>query len=155
MTNKLKELTDMIVKDGKMSSEEVITKLTDAIENDVCDVYCQMYESAYGKQLNKTLAEKLVRKMPVTDSSERSDGQKWSYEQTTDVGNKIGINWAEVPKCEWYFVMNMYYSDTYDTAKYAEKQNDAMYFAHLAKDWCYDEDAPADKTYRYVMKVLA
>lgn len=118
------------------------------------DVYKSLYEKAYGHEITRELADTWVKSLEVSDGSDRGNGMKWSYEATTEAGNKIGIDWREVTKCEWYVVMNMMYSDYYRSAKYAEKQNDAMFFAHMAKDWIYDEDAPEDKLYRYYFAVI-
>lgn len=152
--SKIYKLAEMIVKDDKMSNEEIIETLAESIGKDEKEVYRKLYEDAYGKTLTLPLAEDKVKAMSVSDNSDRPNGQKWSYEQTVEAGSKIGINWQEVPKAEWYFVMNMMYSDYYCTAKYAEKQLDPTFFAHLAKDWIYDDDAPEEKTYLYVMNVL-
>lgn len=120
------------------------------------DVYCSLYEEAYGKIITREVADCWVKSMDITDETDRPNGMKWSYDTAVEVGNKIGINWKEIDKVEWYCVLNMMYSDYYCVAKSFDLQDDYMYYAKSAKAWFYDNDV-ADvnaKTYNYYFHVL-
>lgn len=139
-----------------MTPSEVIEYIGEKMESGkkADEVYKCLYEKVYGKTISRSLADMWVNSMTVTDDSERKNGMKWNYDTCTEVGNKIGIDWTSVSKCEWYCVMNMMYSDYYNSARYAEKQNDPIFYAHLAKDWVYDSDISENKTYLYYFGVV-
>lgn len=146
----------MLVKNGKITYEKATEYLIDALKNnkEYCSIYKCMYEDFYGKTICKELAEKWVKSMAITDGSDRENGQKWTIEQTSEVGNKIGIDWNKITKIDWYSAMNMVYSDFYGVAKYAEKQSDVTFFAKMAKSWLNDEDVGENKLYNYYFKVI-
>lgn len=153
---KISTLSERIINENKMTPAEVIDFIGEKMEHGkkADEVYKCLYERAYGKVISRSLADMWVSSMAVTDESERKTGLKWNYDTCIEVGSKVGINWSEVSKCEWYAVLNMVYSDYYSTARYAEKQNDPIFYAHLAKDWVYDSDIDEDKTYNYYFSVV-
>jgi hypothetical protein len=155
MRNKLKKLTEVIIKDGKMNSDSIIEHLTEALSECECGEmekeYKILYEESYGKKLTKEIAEEWVHSM---DSPDTGDGQKWSLESTSEYGNKVNMDWTRHSKIDFYCVMNMMYSDYYRTAKAMNMLSDTMFFAHLSKDWLCDSDAPDDKLYKYYFEVI-
>ena len=85
----------------------------------------------------------------------------WTVEQTTKVGQDIGIDFDKWKYNIYTFnyVMNMMRADYYSEFKsmfYTSplmKQtvlDSASFYAHLAKAWLNDEDAPADKAMEYI-----
>lgn len=155
--NELKKLAESIVKDGKMTSDNVIKFLCDCMEKYECnDEYQQLYSLAYGKKINKTLAEIWVHSMAVTDGSGETDGEKWSLEETTDVGNssKLAIDWNKICKTDFYVVMNMCYSDFYSIARSVGMQDDPYFYGKMAKAWLMDEDVSGNKLYNYYFHVV-
>lgn len=118
------------------------------------EVCRELYKRAYGETISKDLADSWVCSMAVTDGSERENGMKWNLESCVDVGNKIGIDWRIVPRCEWYAILNMMYSDFYKTAKYAERASDVLFYGNLARDWFADADAGETKTFDYYFSVI-
>lgn len=141
---KLKSLISSIRRDNKIPTDEIIVCMTDALVDcgeDCCrEVYTKMYKKAYGNNLTRDLADEWVMSFKVPDDSGREHGQKWTMEQTTDVGNKAGVDWNDISKTDWYVVMNMEYSKHYNTAKAYGNENDPMWFAHIAKDeWCHKD----------------
>lgn len=139
---KLKDLISSIRRDNKISADDIIVCLTDHLikcDESCCrDVYTEMYKKAYGDTITRDLAEEWVKSFDVTDGSGREHGQKWSIDQTTDVGNKVNVDWNDMSKTDWYVVMNMEYSKHYDTAKAYGNESDPIWFAHIAKDeWCH------------------
>lgn len=109
-----------------------------------------IYVEKYGKHINHELADTLVEEMAVTDGSSRETGQKWTLQETKDVGSKLGVNFEEIKPCEWYLVMNMMYSDHYRTGK-KHGFIDPTFYGELALDWFHDVDGNDDKTFKYFM----
>jgi hypothetical protein len=153
--NKLKKLTDSILKDGKMNSDTIIEHLTIALCDCECGemehIYKKLYEDAFGTRITKDIAEEWVHSMLAHDTA---DGQKWTMENTTEYGNKVNIDWTRYSKVDFYIVMNMMYSDYYRTAKTINMASDNMFFANLSKDWLCDSDVSEDKLYKYYFDVV-
>jgi len=133
---KLEHLTLNILKDGKLSTEHLISHLSSAIDEDIScsEEYKELYEAAYGTVITKELAEAWVKSMAITDGSERENGLKWTMEQTTEYGNKVGIDWNKHTKTDFYIVMNMMYSDNYRTGKAINMAEEPMFYARLSRD---------------------
>lgn len=85
----------------------------------------------------------------------------WTLEQTTKVAEEIGIDFDKWRYNAYTFnyVMNMMRSDYYDEFKKMFATSPLMkqtildnpsFYAHLAKAWLNDEDAPADKAMWYI-----
>jgi len=112
-----------------------------------------LYIEKNGKVLTPELAKAFVEEMSVTDGTDRANGEKWTMEDSKVIGDKYGVNWESISKCEWYLVLNMMYSDYYKTAK-KHGMTDSSMFAELATDWFIDIDASPDKTFNYFMYVI-
>lgn len=139
---------------NKISEMEVIKMLTDELDCDTGYLCETIYKKAYGENLSKELAEEIVKSMSVTDDSSRENGQKWNMDQTSSIGAEVGVDWNKIAKINFYVVMNMMYSDFRRTAEKVEYEDDPKFYAYLAKDWLCDDDAPSDKLFRYIFKVL-
>jgi hypothetical protein len=154
----LSNLISEIKRDGKISSDALVTILADAVQNgdDVTCIYKHVYKKAYGEHLSEKLARDWVKKMSISDDSERVTGEKWTYEQTTDVGNKVDINWNKMTKWEWYAALNGAYSDYYEVAKEYQVETDPEFFASLAKAfWCSDHDVKNKTIFSYYFNYVA
>lgn len=153
----LSDLIAEIKKEQKLSNETLVTLLTEAVENEeeaMC-TYKVIYKKAYGEHLTESICKSWVKSMAVTDGSERTTGEKWSIDQTTEVGNKLQNNWNVINKWEWYAVMNAWYSDYYKTAKEFEVENEAEFFGMLAMDFFFDEDAKCKNPFNYYFTFVA
>lgn len=153
----LSDLIAEIKKEQKLSNETLVTLLTEAIENEeeaMC-TYKIIYKKAYGEHLTESICKSWVKSMAVTDGSDRTTGEKWSIDQTTEVGNKLQNNWNVINKWEWYAVMNAWYSDYYKTAKEFEVENEAEFFGMLAMDFFFDEDAKCKNPFNYYFTFVA
>lgn len=140
---------------------------------DIMDEYfCELEE--YHPQAYKSLMEevhKLGEKINILNEEELNKYLKhihhkdmpklWTVEQTTKVGKDIGIDFDKWKYNIYTFnyVMNMMRADYYSEFKnmfYTSplmKQtvlDSASFYAHLAKAWLNDEDAPADKAMEYI-----
>ena len=154
----IKKLIADIKKDGKIPAEELAGMLAESIDDDysVEEIYRCIYEKAYGKMLNKSLAECWVKGMDVTDGSDRESGEKWTIEQTTDVGMKAGVDWAKFSKFDWYAALNAAYSDFYKMAKKYGHEDDPMYFAEIVKSfWINDTDVHGKTPFSYYFNYVA
>lgn len=153
----LSDLISEIKKEQKISNETLVTLLTEAIENEeeaMC-TYKIIYKKAFGEHLTESICKSWVKSMAVTDGSDRTTGEKWSIDQTTEVGNKLQNNWNVINKWEWYAVMNAWYSDYYKTAKEFEVENEAEFFGMLAMDFFFDEDAKCKNPFNYYFTFVA
>lgn len=138
---KLKHLIKKIRDENKIPTEELIEKLVDIVyecdEEDCRKLFKDLYVTAYGEHLTRETAEEWVKEMEVTDGSGMAHGQKWTMEQTTDVGNKMGIDWGTMSKIDWYVALNMEYWKHYHTAKLFGQEAEPTFYGHLAKDEWY------------------
>jgi hypothetical protein len=107
-----------------------------------------VYKEHYGEHINEHLAKCIVKDMAITDGSDRENGEKYTMENAVEIGQKMGIDFDKIKKCEWYLVLNMMYSDYYRTAS-QYGHTDYKFFANLAQDWFHDEDGLKDKTFLY------
>lgn len=85
----------------------------------------------------------------------------WTLDQTSSVAKDIGINFDKwkYNKYTFNYVMNMMRADYYSELKELFTSSPLMkqavldspkFYAHLAKAWLNDEDAPADKALQYI-----
>ena len=89
----------------------------------------------------------------------------WTVEQTSKVAKDIGINFDEwcYNMYTFNFIMNMMRADYYSEFKKMFVSSPLMkqtivdspsFYAHMAKAWLDDEDAPSDKAIRYIEHVM-
>lgn len=156
----LTELISVVTSENRISEHEIMEMISQRADSGeefspVC-IYRMIYSKVYGETISKELAHMLVKKMAVTDSSGRDNGEKWTIAQTTAVGEEIGIDWTQFSKVDFYFVMNMEYSDHFPISVKVEFSEDPKFFAYLAKDWLTDVDIPKGKPkiYKYIFNVL-
>lgn len=85
----------------------------------------------------KETAHYVVNKLQNKDGTV---GGHWDYDTTTKVLEQKGYDFSP---CEWFYVLNMIYSDYYKQGR-----SDDVYI-ELAYDFLSDKDAPHDKAKRY------
>lgn len=141
-----RKLIDHIIDHGTSDNMHTLRKLVcrmvdrmktldhDEYEN----IEYELYKIAHGNHLNEELAREWVSKMVNKDGTH---GEHWSMEQTQQYNDRHD-------KYEWYAIMNMKYSDHYNS-KFTT--ND---YVELAKDWFNDPDANECKTLKYYMLVI-
>lgn len=151
----VEQLALNILHNDKMNAESIIKHIASAIDENIeySQEYKELYETAYGEKLSNEILTDWVKGMAVTDGSNRTNGQKWTVEQTTEIGNKLSVDWNKISKYEWYGVVNMMYSDCYKTAKAVNMESDPVFFGRLAKDWLCDVDTK-NKLYKYYFSVV-
>lgn len=98
---------------------------------EICELHCV----AYGPHFDEHLAKKAVAGMKNVDGT---CGEHWTYEQTSQIADQQGIT----QKADWYYVMNMLYSD------YSEIYgSDINMYIRVAKAYMRDPDAPEGKVF--------
>ena len=121
------EVVEKVIKDmAKMIKKEC--------PDDYKKAYIALHEAIYGHHFCECLAKKAVAEMENADGTK---GEHWTMEQTTSLRNQYGV---QHDVNDWYYVMNMMYSD------YAKLfgADQAMY-ARLADAYLSDIDAMPDK----------
>lgn len=95
----------------------------------------KLYEMAYGKTLNKEMAEKIVSNM-------RPYGKKWTMNETMDIQEQYGLD--HIKSADFFTILNSAYNDYNDLFK-----DNIDLYVKFAVDFIEDEDAKEDKTYLY------
>lgn len=123
------------------------------LEELMCDTFCtlkaldydmytnlehKMYKLAYNGHLSKELATKWVASMKNKDGS---IGEHWSYEYVSKYNDEHDMN-------DWYAVLNMMYSDYYNTKFVIED------YIQLANDFIDDKDVGDTKVLDYYLHVV-
>lgn len=141
--------------------------------NDIMDDYFEELEMHHPNIYNNLIKEidKLNVKINIFDEKELDKYLKlihhkdmpslWKTGDTSKVANDIGIDfkkWKFNPYT-FNFVMNMMRADYYAEFKKMFSTSPLMkqaildspsFYAHLAKAWLEDEDAPPDKALKYI-----
>lgn len=98
--------------------------------------YFTIHESIFGKHFNEELAKKAVSEMDNVDGTK---GEHWNLQQTNSLATSAG---AIYDKYDFYYVMNMLYSDFSDVLG-----NDANMYLKMTKAYLDDPDAKKEKAY--------
>lgn len=144
------ELIAEVKREGKVSTDALLMMLSESIQNgeDPMCVYKDIYKKAYGEHLSEKICREWVNNMTL--------GQKWSMDQTTDVGQRMGINWGIMTKCEWFAALNSSYSDYHKVGQEYQIEEDADFYAGLAKAfWLEDDDVKGKTIFSYYFDYVA
>lgn len=99
------------------------------------DTAYKLHCVAYGPHFDEHLAKKAVARMKNVDGT---CGEHWTFEETNQLADQQGIT----QKANWYYVMNMLYSD------YSEIYgSDINMYIRVAKAYMRDPDAPEGKVF--------
>ena len=132
-----------IIDDGNI---ENMHKLSDILEDTLeiiqkYDENCykefemDLYKMAYGQNLSKEMAMKIVHNM-------QPYGQKWNIEETMNIQEQFGI--GNINPIDFYTVINMAYND------YNNLFNDNIeMYVRFADDFINDIDAKPHKIFKY------
>lgn len=120
----LAEMTSDFISEVETLKPEIVEKFI---------IRLKMYKHPFK---NKECAEYAVSKLKNEDGTV---GEHWDYDTTSKLAEKYGID----DKPVFYYVLNMKYSDYYESGKSdSEYVKDAIKFIN-------DKDAPRDKAERY------
>jgi len=109
------------------------------------DVIHEFHMIVYGPHFDEECAKYAVSVMQNEDGTM---GQHWTIEETTSVGQQNGISFDRFNVWDWYYTLNMIYSDYV-----AVIGNTPSTYISLAKAWINDKDAEEGKAYRYYMAI--
>lgn len=128
---------------SKENSEKmckIIAVLDDALyhfaDDECLRVMAKLHYIVYGPHFDEVLAKEAVAKMRNVD---KTKGAHWPIEQTNQFATQVGVK----EKCDFYYVMNMLYSDFAEVLG----KEDAVYIK-LAKAYINDPDAEEGKPLR-------
>lgn len=105
-----------------------------------------LYVSLFGEHFNKENAEEAVAGMENEDGSL---GEHWTVSETTRIANENRVTWDSFNEFDWYYTLNMIYSDYYKIFN-----DDIQTYIKLAKAWLNDIDVPEGKAWRYYTQVV-
>lgn len=101
----------------------------------------KFYILTNGYHFNEYTACQAVKNFENADGT---TGEHWSYTDTTKVAQQNGILFKNFNAYDWYYVLNMCYSDFCKVLG-----SDTSMYIKLAVAWLNDKDAPSGKAYRY------
>lgn len=149
------KMFDMICKKytGDMLKEKYgayMEQFIHTLKSENVDLYNKLmlglYVLIYGEHFNKELADKAVSNMINSDGTK---GAHWTLEETTSMAKNEGITFQHFNEYDWFYVINMIYSDFYKVFG----SNTNMY-VKTALEWLTDADVKAGKAYRYYVNVV-
>lgn len=144
------KLIDTYGRDGDIETMEHLTKKINHFVEEVRNKDPELVENFLLKvdlllnpHFTRETSKYAVSKMKNKDGSV---GEHWDYDTTSRVINSKGYDFKE---CDWYYVLNMIYSDYYKTGRSDET------YIELAYDFLSDKDAPHDKAKRYYKSLIS
>lgn len=143
------ELIKKYIDDATEEDMEMLTHKTDKFVEevrqyhpDLVDHFLMKVDLFLNPHFSKESSKYAVSKLKNKDGS---TGEHWDYDTTTRVMESRGYNFVA---CDWYYVLNMIYSDYYKSGR-----SDDTYI-ELAYDFLEDHDAPKGKAKRYYKAML-
>lgn len=145
-----RKLIDEYGRNGDVEAMEMLTCKIDHFVEDVRSKHPELVEYFLLKidlllnpHFTKDTVKYAVSQMKNKDGSV---GEHWSKEITDRV---LESKSYEFNHCDWYYVLNMIYSDYYKPGR-----SDEVYI-ELAYDFLSDKDAPKDKAKRYYKSLIS
>lgn len=143
---KVKDYVKKIVKDENDEHMDCLNEMFDKL---ICDLKesdpekylhykYKLHKLAYGEHLTEEMAREWVSKMKNKDGTV---GEHWTWEQTSSLAEDYN-------KCDFYAILNMVYSDFYNS------RFDTNTYITMAKDWLSDKDVKPGKVLRYYLYVV-
>lgn len=107
-----------------------------------------IYTAIYGECFTPMLADEAVKGMENVDGTR---GGHWTVEQSIQLAQKAGIdfNREHFNSYDWYYVLNMAYSDLKPLFG-----DNTDYYVNYTKLWLTDKDVPPGKAFRYYVSVV-
>lgn len=144
---------DIVYKHGRSGNIEDMEHLTELVDDfveearehhhDMVEDFLIQVDLLLNPHFTKHTAEYVVSKMENKDGS---TGEHWSKETTDKVLKAKGYDFNP---CDWYYVLNMMYSDYYKSGR-----SDDTYI-ELAYDFLDDKDGPHGKAKKYYKMINA
>lgn len=137
----VEKLSDKATKEDMEKLTELTSDFLESIKGKVPEVekLIMKIDLMLNPMFTRETAEYAVSKMKNEDGTE---GGHWNYDTTTSVMQSKGYDFHP---CDWYYVLNMVYSDYYS------KDQPDDYYINLAYDFLKDKDAPVGKAKKYFL----
>ncbi len=100
----------------------------------------------FGEHFNEELAKEAVESMKNADGT---TGAHWTLQESIEAAKNEGISFKQFNEYDWFYVLNMIYSDFYKVFN----GNTNMY-VKTAFEWLNDIDVKPGKAYRYYLQVV-
>lgn len=136
--------------------EKFMRKLKNENEELYSELMDDLYVLVFGEHFCEELAKEAVENMKNADGT---TGAHWSLKEAVEAAKNEGIKFNDLVKNEissnnfneydWFYVLNMIYSDFYKVFN----GNTNMY-VKAAFEWLNDIDVKPGKAYRYYMQVV-
>lgn len=146
---KYAELIKKYIDEATEEDMEALTHKTDKFVEevrqhhpDLVEHYLMKVDLLLNPHFSKESSKYAVSKLKNKDGT---TGEHWNKETTDRVLEAKGYDFNY---CDWYYVLNMIYSDYYKSGR-----SDDTYI-ELAYDFLEDKDAPEDKAKRYYKAML-
>lgn len=111
------------IDDYKRVVKALMAFVTDVEENhpEICkesmkNLTFELHEVCFGPHFTDDMAQEAVKDMENQDSS-NPRGEYWTIEQTTDVARERGIRFDNFNAADFYYMMNMWRSDHFNSTK--------------------------------------
>ena len=147
------KLAELVYKiDENDDSDETMHELTEELD-DIFVYMSRKYPDLYEKAIKKI--ERIAYKIDLPKAEDivnsmKPYGEHWNYDTVKAFVMTKGV---DKDFCDYYLVMNMYYNDSYDTAKMVGMQDDAEFYFSLAQDFIDDADGKPYKVAKYFSMV--
>ena len=115
--------------------EETMEKVKMFDENFYKKSEMKLYKMAYGPNINRSMAEKIVSNM-------KPYGKKWNIEDTSRIQEEYGLN--DIRDIDFFVVMNSAYNDYKNIFN-----EDLEMYIKFSIDFIKDEDAKHEKVFLY------
>lgn len=126
--------------------EKFMRKLKSENQELYYELMSGLYVLVFGEHFNEELAKEAVENMKNADGT---TGAHWSLKESVEAAKNEGISFNNFNEYDWFYVLNMIYSDFYKVFN----GNTNMY-VKTAFEWLNDIDVKPGKAYRYYMQVV-
>lgn len=143
----IKEYVERIVDNGNVQDmhklseilEDILETLKDYDKNHYKKYEMELYKMAYGTNLSRPLAEKIVSKM-------KPYRMRWSLDETRRLQEQYGID--NIRDVDFFVVINSAYNDYKDIF-----DEDTELYIKFTLDFINDEDAKEGKVFTYFTQI--
>lgn len=143
----IEDIIQRIIDNGNIENMHTLSDILDDTLEELCKYDKEKYEKykldlykmAYGTNLTREMAEKIVSKM-------KPYGKKWSLEETENLQTDYGIE--DINPIDFFIVLNSAFNDYNDIFN-----NNIEMYVRFATDFINDEDAKESKVFLYFMNI--
>ena len=109
------------------------------------DIIGELHELVNGEHFDESMAIWAVSQMKNEDGTM---GAHWTETDTSSVAASEGISFDKFNRWDFYYVLNMIYSDYYNVIG-----SDTNMYIKMANAFLSDKDAPEGKAWKYWMAI--